>query len=160
MLQLVSRHQDNHQATELKFDLFSANDKQKSFVPKKKIRILVFETFKNRKPDFLNSNTCQYSRLHGTFEHCPLQFQTPNSNDVKGVSFFKNLHNPIYTSCFYHVHIKQVNIGADTIKLVNVTTSFFTHSVTSVQSIRGPILRISTLLHYVLVYKVVLCCVS
>ena len=52
----------------------------------------------------------------------------------------QNLHNPIYTSCFYHVHIKQVNIGADTIKLVNVTTSFFTHSVTSVQSIRVPIL--------------------
>ena len=118
-----------------------SNHNQKSFFPKKKkIGMLVFETFKNKKSDFLNSNTCQYLQLHGTFEHCPLQFQTPNSNDVKGVSFFKNLHNPIYTSCFYHVHIKQVNIGADTIKLVNVTTSFFTHSVTSVQSIRVPIL--------------------
>ena len=35
-----------------------SNDKQKSFVPEKKIAMLVFETLKNKKSDFLNSNTC------------------------------------------------------------------------------------------------------
>ena len=38
----------------------SANldNKQKSFIPKKKFGRLVFETLKNQKSDFLNSNTC------------------------------------------------------------------------------------------------------
>ena len=35
-----------------------SNDKQKSVFPKKKIGMLLFETFKNKKSDFLNSNTC------------------------------------------------------------------------------------------------------
>ena len=43
-----------------------SNDKQKSFVPKKIWGMLVFETLKNKKSDFLNSNTCSYSRLYGT----------------------------------------------------------------------------------------------
>ena len=34
------------------------NDKQKSFFPKEKIGMLVFETLKNKKSDFLDSNTC------------------------------------------------------------------------------------------------------
>ena len=32
--------------------------------------MLVFETLKNKKSDFLNSNTCQYSRLYGMWTTC------------------------------------------------------------------------------------------
>ena len=35
-----------------------SDNKQKSFVPKKIFGMLVFETLKNKKSDFLNSNTC------------------------------------------------------------------------------------------------------
>ena len=35
-----------------------SDNKQKSFVPKKNFGMLVFETLKNEKSDFLNSNTC------------------------------------------------------------------------------------------------------
>ena len=35
-----------------------SNDKHKSFFPKRKIGMLLFETLKNKKSDFLNSNTC------------------------------------------------------------------------------------------------------
>ena len=46
-----------------------SNNKQISFVPKKKIGMLVFETLKNKKSDFLNSNTCQCSRLYSSCEN-------------------------------------------------------------------------------------------
>ena len=36
----------------------NSDHKQKSFVPKKKFDMLAFETLKNKKSDFLNSNTC------------------------------------------------------------------------------------------------------
>ena len=41
--------------------------KQKSFVPKKICGMLVFETLKNKKSDFLNSNTCFCLQLYGSF---------------------------------------------------------------------------------------------
>ena len=36
----------------------NSDNKQKSFVPKKNIGMLVFKTLKNQKSDFLNSNKC------------------------------------------------------------------------------------------------------
>ena len=48
--------------------------------------MLVFKTLKNKKSDFLNSNTCSYSRLYGTYVH------TLNSNDFKLITVTTNDH--------------------------------------------------------------------
>ena len=44
-----------------------SDNKQKSFIPKKTCGMLLFETLKNQKSDFLNSNTCFCLRLYGKF---------------------------------------------------------------------------------------------
>jgi hypothetical protein len=49
-----------------KFQLIRTTNKKVLFL-KKKFGMLVFETLKNKKSDFLNSNTCFCSRLYGRF---------------------------------------------------------------------------------------------